>query len=223
MDGRDVLRRFHARLPGASRGVFGAGGPSYRRLADAIALARRRLGDSVPLHLADARALPLPDAAFATVVSHMAFMFMRPIEETVAEVARVLRRGGRFVATVGRQGDRNEAERLFFRKLMELLRRENAAIVDLWDDRTGEVAGLSSLFPAPTWTGFAHEDFAFSVPVDAAAVGDWLEAAFYPVDLLSPAGRAELRAWIDAERALLAPGGTMTWTFAARQFVVVRK
>ncbi len=48
---------------------------------------------------ARAQALPFATSSFDWVVSHMALMLM-PLEETLAEMRRVLRSGGRFVAMV---------------------------------------------------------------------------------------------------------------------------
>lgn len=51
-----------------------------------------------PLLHADALALPLPDQSVDVVVCSMAVMLLRPVESALAEVARVLRPGGRFVS-----------------------------------------------------------------------------------------------------------------------------
>lgn len=63
--------------------------------AELIAAAARR----VPVARGDASRLPLPDAAVDAVVMSMALMLV-PLAGTLAEVARVLRPGGVFVATV---------------------------------------------------------------------------------------------------------------------------
>lgn len=67
-----------------------------------LAAARTRLGDSVVLHQARAQALPLADASLAAVTSHMALMLMADAPQVVAEIARVLRPGGRLLALVPR-------------------------------------------------------------------------------------------------------------------------
>lgn len=53
---------------------------------------------------ADATALPLAGGSAGGVVSSMALMLLHPLEAVLAEVARVLRRGGAFVATVPSRG-----------------------------------------------------------------------------------------------------------------------
>lgn len=47
-----------------------------------------------PVVYGDARRLPVPDASVDTVVSSMGLMLVQPLEQAVAEVARVLRPGG---------------------------------------------------------------------------------------------------------------------------------
>lgn len=48
-----------------------------------------------PVRLADARAVPLPDAGIDTVVCSMGLMLVQPMPDAVREIARVLRPGGR--------------------------------------------------------------------------------------------------------------------------------
>jgi len=52
-----------------------------------------------PLARADACRLPLPDDCADAVVCSMAIMLLQPVESALAEVARILRPGGLFVAT----------------------------------------------------------------------------------------------------------------------------
>lgn len=47
-----------------------------------------------PVVYGDARRLPVPDSSIDTVVSSMGLMLVRPPERAVAEISRVLRRGG---------------------------------------------------------------------------------------------------------------------------------
>jgi SAM-dependent methyltransferase len=51
-----------------------------------------------PVIEADVMALPLPDASVDVVFSSMSVMLFDPIETALAEIARVLRPGGRFVS-----------------------------------------------------------------------------------------------------------------------------
>jgi SAM-dependent methyltransferase len=57
-----------------------------------------------PTCRADARAIPLGDASVDAVVSCMSLMLVRPVEDALAEVARVLRPGGVLVALLPSAG-----------------------------------------------------------------------------------------------------------------------
>ncbi|NJM05818.1 methyltransferase domain-containing protein [Candidatus Gracilibacteria bacterium] len=52
------------------------------------------------LSVADGAALPFPDNHFASAISNCVLEHVVPLDQTLAEVARVLRPGGRFVASV---------------------------------------------------------------------------------------------------------------------------
>ncbi|MFJ6615106.1 class I SAM-dependent methyltransferase [Streptomyces sp. NPDC091289] len=54
-------------------------------------------GDRVTIHLAEAGALPLPDASADAVVSTLSMHHWADVPEAVTEMARVLRPGGRIV------------------------------------------------------------------------------------------------------------------------------
>lgn len=84
-----------SRLQASKRTVLGAD-----LSAGELAAARTRLGQSVPLHQARAQALPLASASIAAVTCHMALMLMAQPTAVVAELARVLRPGGRLLAVV---------------------------------------------------------------------------------------------------------------------------
>jgi SAM-dependent methyltransferase len=66
-----------------------------------LALARRRLGDGASLHLADLRdPLPFGDGAFDDVVASLVLHYLEDWGPTLAELRRVLRPGGRLIASV---------------------------------------------------------------------------------------------------------------------------
>lgn len=65
--------------------------------------AARDLG--LEAHLGDGAALPFPDAAFDAAFSNAALHWMRDIDAVLAEVARVVVPGGRFVAEMGGAGN----------------------------------------------------------------------------------------------------------------------
>jgi SAM-dependent methyltransferase len=66
-----------------------------------LALARRRLGDDVALHVVDLRdRLPFADGAFDDVVASLVLHYLEDWGPTLAEIRRVLRPGGRLIASV---------------------------------------------------------------------------------------------------------------------------
>ncbi|MEV6655099.1 class I SAM-dependent methyltransferase [Streptomyces sp. NPDC051219] len=69
--------------------------------AGMLALARQRLGDDVALHVADLRdRLPFDDGAFDDVVASLVLHYLEDWGPTLAELRRVLRPGGRLIASV---------------------------------------------------------------------------------------------------------------------------
>jgi ubiquinone/menaquinone biosynthesis C-methylase UbiE len=64
-----------------------------------LALARRRLGDDVALHMVDlSDPLPFDDAAFDDEVASLVLHCLEDWGPTLAELRRVLRPGGRLIA-----------------------------------------------------------------------------------------------------------------------------
>ncbi|MFD7833827.1 class I SAM-dependent methyltransferase [Streptomyces sp. NPDC059761] len=69
--------------------------------AGMLALARRRLGDGVALHVVDlSDRLPFADGAFDDVVASLVLHYVEDWGPTLAELRRVLRPGGRLIASV---------------------------------------------------------------------------------------------------------------------------
>jgi SAM-dependent methyltransferase len=69
--------------------------------AGMLALARRRLGDDADLHVADLNdPLPFADGAFDDVVSSLVLHYLEDWGPTLAEMRRVLKPGGRLIASV---------------------------------------------------------------------------------------------------------------------------
>jgi ubiquinone/menaquinone biosynthesis C-methylase UbiE len=69
--------------------------------AGMLALARRRLGEDADLQLADlGRPLPFPDAAFDDVIASLVLHYLEDWTAPLAELRRVLRPGGRLIASV---------------------------------------------------------------------------------------------------------------------------
>src|SRR5690349_12887987 len=70
------------------RGVLGAVGIDMSE--GELSAARERLGPEANLVRGRAQALPFEDASFDLVTCHLALMLMRPVEEALAEVRRIL-------------------------------------------------------------------------------------------------------------------------------------
>jgi SAM-dependent methyltransferase len=69
--------------------------------AGMLALARQRLGEDVALHLVDLNdRLPFADGAFDDVVASPVLHYLEDWGPTLAELPRVLRPGGRLIASV---------------------------------------------------------------------------------------------------------------------------
>ena len=69
--------------------------------AGMLELARRRLGDDADLLMADlSRPLPFPDAAFDDVVASLVLHYLEDWAAALAELRRVLKPGGRLIASV---------------------------------------------------------------------------------------------------------------------------
>ena len=86
-----------------ARGLKAARAVGVDRSAGELALARAhapRTSAAVPLVRADAGALPFAPATADAVTASMALMVLDPLAAVLAEAARVLRPGGRLVATV---------------------------------------------------------------------------------------------------------------------------
>jgi len=67
------------------------------RMVDAVARRLSRFGTRARTQVADATALPFDDAGFDVVVSCLMLHHVGAWEQAVAEAARVLRPGGRFI------------------------------------------------------------------------------------------------------------------------------
>lgn len=73
---------------------------SVRKITDARAGAvERNIDNTVTFIVSDAEELPFPDASFDVVLSECSFSILPSKEKAAAEIARVLKSGGRFVIT----------------------------------------------------------------------------------------------------------------------------
>lgn len=92
-----------------------------------------------------AQELPFGSQTFDLVLSHFAFHLMSPLDEVVAEIARVLKPGGRFAAIIGggpKVGDCFEQ----FLDLMLASRAKDQRIPSIGERRGRTTEGLAELF-----------------------------------------------------------------------------
>lgn len=164
------MRRFHAVHPGITGRALARAG-SYARLAAlvppearvldlacgdgvllsqlgpraiGIDLSREELGRTSRTVQGRAQALPFADRSFDACTCHLAFMLFDGIEDVVAELSRVLRPGGVFIALLGGgpTADGDDA----FHRFLTILARHAQASMRLGDPRAKSEAGWRELF-----------------------------------------------------------------------------
>ena len=186
-----------------------------------LAAARRRLGEGPRLVESRAEAMPFDDGEFDAVVSHMALMIMDGVEQVIAEVARVLRAGGTFAFVVGTHTTASPARDVFFEEL-DVEWKADGLRFAVGDKRMRSAAGIAELLGPPAWTGLRIVDFEHPREVPADEVTTWLQRAYYPAGLLSPAAWERLVARLNARMGELAPDGVMHWSMGMRLAVAQR-
>jgi ubiquinone/menaquinone biosynthesis C-methylase UbiE len=174
--------------------------------AELATAARRPALAGVRLIEARARSLPLAEASFDWVVSHLAFMLMSEVEAVVGELARVLRPGGRFATVVGGgPAAEDDAFALFLRLFQAEYERCAERAPRLGDRRTRDAAGLAALLH-PAFEPDIEES-AYVVRLDAGAERLWEilgENPVYEMLALPAAAALRIRAGFLAEAPALA-------------------
>jgi ubiquinone/menaquinone biosynthesis C-methylase UbiE len=150
------------------------------------------------VRLVEARAheLPLPAGSFDWAVSHLAFMLMSEVEAVVAELARVVRPGGRFAALVGGGPADGEDDgfALFLRLFQEVYEQLPDKPPRIGDRRTREAGGFAELFRPETGFDAGIEETAVTVRLDAGAARVWdIVASMYEMLVVPPDRAAALR------------------------------
>ncbi len=154
-------------------------------------------------------------------MSHMALMLMPDSAAVIAEAARILRPGGLFAAVIGRRGaERSGAAREFFAMLRTVAAAEPRAIQWSNDARLQTQEGIHDLFAA--WHDLGVEDSVLSVRVPVASLWPFLEIAYYDVGLLSPEGKATMRAYVEGDLATYCGEGETSWSFPVRLLSATR-
>jgi SAM-dependent methyltransferase len=167
--------------------------------APELDLARRRIDDTrLRLSCSPAQTLDVPDASVDAVVSHHAFYLFVPIEPVIAEIARVLRPGGRFVfmTTSLRPMDPSSVLAQLYAKMNPHTSAEVPQFRGWGDRRVWSIAGLEELFfasGAPFAPPLAIDELVVSIREAPATLCDRLMRFFYTVALQKAVAREELR------------------------------
>jgi ubiquinone/menaquinone biosynthesis C-methylase UbiE len=147
-----------------------------------FALARKRLGPKVPLVQGRAQELPFADGSYDRVTCHLALMLMRPVDEVIREVRRVLRPGGSFVAVVG-GGLPTDCGPNAWAMLADRFRMEACTGPSIGDRRSYTEEGLRTLFAEFSDVHIERLVVDLSAPPDDIAA---LMHDTYLVDRLAP-------------------------------------
>jgi SAM-dependent methyltransferase len=195
------------RLPPALRLVLADLSPGM------VATARARLGDLAarPACLAaDARALPFAGGSFDAVVANHVLYHVPDREWALAEVRRVLRRGGRFVAATNGRGHLRELDELVLGVAPEAARERGA-------ERFGLENGADQL--RPWFAGVVRHDYPDALAItEVEPVVDYVRST--PArEILDETRLDRLRA---AVAATIAERGVFRATKAVGLFACVR-
>lgn len=147
--------------------------------ASELGAARQRLGPDVDLRCGRAENLPWGEGSFDAVLCHMALMLMDPLERVLSEVARVLGRGGVFVALLNRPHS-HPAASVFSQQLRQVTReagleRLRLGTPDVWAApalraapfgrrRCRDFIAAARLSPGDLWRLYASSYDVFRLP-----------------------------------------------------------
>lgn len=137
-----------------------------------LSAARARLGPAALLVQGRAQELPFADASFDRVTCHLALMLMRPVEQAIAEVHRILRPGGLFCAVVS-GGLSSEPHANAWTMLIQRLRVESFDGPAIGERRALSEEGLQGLLHG--FSSVQLERF----HVDLSGSPDEISALFY--------------------------------------------
>jgi len=184
-----------------------------------LAIARKT---STALVEGRAQQLPFADNAFDACVSHMAFMLMADIEQVAAELARVLRPGGRLSLVLGSGTGTTGASGLFGELLRATLAEVPAGqrLPRLGDRRTRDRDGLSQIL-APAGFGpiqWRTETLDFGGTLDQ--VWEFVAATYNLHPIGRPAAEALRKAFHERAPALAGPDGRIPLVFRIHQVTV---
>jgi SAM-dependent methyltransferase len=163
-----------------------------------LSLAELRAARAKPLAIAqaDARRLPLRDSTADAVVMSMALMLV-PLKETLAEVKRVLRPGGIFVATLPHNRPMPPGDWLRYARLCLALRHPGLSYPS-----SRSLADAAAAFESAGLTLQEDDERAFACRIADSDVADQLLASLYLPDVAEDrmrSGRKVVRKWIGTD------------------------
>lgn len=168
--------------------------------------------------------LSLASGSIDRVVSHLAFMLMTDIDQVVAEIARVLRPGGRLCTVVGGGPGEGDAFELYLELFRDAYAKVETRAPRLGNPRTRDAIGLSELMgPA---TGFAPhiEESAHALCLDGTAEAVWESiGTTYEILAFDEAAVADLQArFLAAAENLADARGVVPCTMRMRLLTATR-
>ena len=146
---------------------------------------------------AKAEKLPLPDRSVDVVLSHMALMLMAPLEPVIAELARVLKKSGRFAAITGNADVKAGVEAEIDALVFDFVARRYPKIreVKVRDQRLNSREGLLELFRPELGFGEPIDlgEFELQAAVLPEGLWDYMKDMYF-VGMLPASEKEELRA-----------------------------
>lgn len=199
-------------------------------LSDAeITLARERLGGFPNVRLLNAAAdrLPIPDASADLVVCHMAFMLFTPLTQTVREIGRILKPGGKFAAVVPTLRKPTELFRACAGVLRTALQSEHPALGALSGNEVSmtSAADLERIFSDGGWRSadIGTCDIDVSIAADPGPLAERITPAFYHYQLLTPEGKRRVDSeWLRLFEKARDTSGRVRFHFPLSAFSVQR-
>jgi ubiquinone/menaquinone biosynthesis C-methylase UbiE len=158
-----------------------------------LSAASGRLGSDAPLARADAADLPIATRCLGAVLCHYALMLLQPLEEVLAELARILRPGGLLAAVLPRASpDESPNPIAVFRAAWKQVSESYpVTIPPIEDERVFLAEGLRKLFVNAGFTSLMVQSLTVSKPMPVDELTEFFLSTYSP-DLLPQAGVADL-------------------------------
>lgn len=162
--------------------------------------ASRRLGSPAPIARADAADLPIATRSLGAVLCHYALMLLQPLEEVLAELARILRPGGLLAAVLPRASpDESPNPMAVFRAAWKQVTESHpVTIPPIEDERVFQAEGLRELLVNARFTSVMVQPISASKAMTVDELTELFLLTYTP-DLLPPAGRADLTRILERE------------------------